>query len=329
MNGLSDLDLRLDPWEVDYGTELPLGVPREDPADAKVDPAVERPLAEWAPILPELAAGTLPRLVFVDGVRRVEARVIARRAGRIVHGAFGSYGVGHVEVADGAARLGDAHIDRILVLDSGESAPETVEIGPALAYRPVSVAACDPLAPLARLQEEMRLAEEQRARELAARGDALVVADGPLTFADPARGGALGYVKRLFELYLDPSLLGVLAALPAGARTPLFALRSARRFARYSWFLRLAAAAPGETDLAGLVRLEVADAVGVEAARRLADATASFLPRFAPSRGRDPRAPQNLLPIGALETQLRRRLGDPRLIRRRIAARLAREAAHA
>jgi uncharacterized protein len=76
------------------------------------------------------------------------------------------------------------------------------------------------------------------------------------------------------------------------------------------------------------VRLEVSDAVGGEEARRLADATAAVLPAFAPSRSRDPRAPQNLLPIGALEAQLRRRLGDARLIRRRIASLLARETFH-
>jgi hypothetical protein len=33
---------------------------------------------------------------------------------------------------------------------------------------------------------------------------------------------------------------------------------------------------------------------------------------------RDARAPQNLLPIGALETRLRHRLGDPLLLRRSI-----------
>jgi hypothetical protein len=135
-------------------------------------------------------------------------------------------------------------------------------------------------------------------------------------------------VKRLFELYVEPALLGVLAALPAGTRSPLFALQAPTRFARYSWFLRLATPHAADSDLAGLVRLEVSACIGKEAALRLADATALTLPRFAPGRGRDPRSPQNLLPIGALESHLRRSLGDPRLIRRKIGARLA-EVVHA
>ena len=66
--------------------------------------------------------------------------------------------------------------------------------------------------------------------------------------------------------------------------------------------------------------------MGVEAARRLADATAALLPRFVPRRWRDPRSPQNLLPIGALEGSLRRHLGDARLIRRYVETLIAMEA---
>jgi hypothetical protein len=173
----------------------------------------------------------------------------------------------------------------------------------------------------------MRLAEERLARGLANQEGTLVVADGPLTFEDPVRGGALGYIKRLFKLYLPEQYLSFLAMLPAGARTPLFALRSTRRFARYAWFLRLARPHTTESDLSGIVRLEVSESVGVEAARHYANATAYLLPRFAPGRGRDPRSPQNLLPIGALEAQLRRQLGDVRLVRRHIESLIAREAA--
>src|SRR5207244_6713547 len=95
-----------------------------------------------------------------------------------------------------------------------------------LHYRPVSTSRREPGAPLMRIQEEMRLAEERLARRLSERTDTLVVTDGPLTFGDAKGGGAVGYVKRLFELYVDTALLGVLAALPAGWRSPLFALQS-------------------------------------------------------------------------------------------------------
>ena len=325
---LGALDLRLDPWEVEYGSELPAGSPAEATPESAVDVAVERAADDWQPLEPRAGLAAPARLVFVDGVRRIEARVISRVGSVLCHGAFGSYAVGCVEASRHVARLGEARVGRVLALDSGQSLADAVAVGPALHYRPVSSAASDVNEPLKRLQEEMRLAEEQLAREQADRADTLVVCDGPLSFADTLRGGAIGLVKRIHELYVGGALLRSLERLPAGWRSPLFALASPR-FARYSWFLRLAATRPGDSELAGLVRLEVADAVGLEAARRLADATAAVLPRFAPSRGRDPRAPQNLLPIGALESQLRRRLGDPRLIRRHIQALLAREAVHA
>jgi hypothetical protein len=76
-----------------------------------------------------------------------------------------------------------------------------------------------------------------------------------------------------------------------------------------------------------LFRVFFSYSVGLYAARQYANATAYLLPRFAPGRGRDPRSPQNLLPIGALEAQLRRRLGDVRLVRRHIESLIAREAA--
>ena len=42
------------------------------------------------------------------------------------------------------------------------------------------------------------------------------------------------------------------------------------------------------------------------------------LPRFASRPEHDPRAPQNLLPVGALEKRLRHELGDVAYIRRLI-----------
>lgn len=316
------LDLRLDPWEVEYGMEFPLGseaaAPRED-----VDLGVEAPAAEWAPLPPGPAISLPEKLAFVDGVRRVEARVVARRGGQLVHGAFGSFAVGAAVNEGGRIRIEEAQVERVLALDSGQSLGEALEVAPRLVYRPVSTPKCEPGAPLQRLQDEMRLAEERLARRLADHSDTLVVTDGPLGFGETVRGNAVGYVKRIFELYVERALLSVLASLPPGWRSPLFALTAPARFARYSWFLRLAAPHAGDSDLAGLVRLEVAASVGVDAARQLADATAAALPRFAPGRGRDPRAPQNLLPIGALEAHLRREMGDPRLLRRHVVAHLA------
>jgi hypothetical protein len=179
------------------------------------------------------------------------------------------------------------------------------------------------------IQREMRAAEEALARELAANPQALVICDGPLAFGNLGGGQAIGFIKRLFKLYVPPTALSIVRNLHVGQRSPMFAIRGARRFALYSWFIRLANPMPVDSDLTGLARLEVSEVVGVEAARALADTSTALLPDFVPSRGRDPRAPQNLLPIGAIEARLRRSLGDPRLIRRRVAALIASESRNA
>ena len=42
------------------------------------------------------------------------------------------------------------------------------------------------------------------------------------------------------------------------------------------------------------------------------------LPRYASESHKDPRAPQNLYPVGGLERELRRRLGDPDVLYRAL-----------
>ena len=74
----------------------------------------------------------------------------------------------------------------------------------------------------------------------------------------------------------------------------------------------------GEEGWAGILRGEVARSVGVARAVELADRAASELPRFAGRAHRDPRAPQNLAPIGGLEARLKHRMGDRRLAVRAI-----------
>lgn len=325
MSLFGQLQVRLDPWQVEYGAELRIESEEEALPDENIILDVEVPPEQWQPITPA-APRIHPRLIFVDGVRRIEARLVVRRADRICHGAFGSYAVGAVTVADGVATYGEPQVGRIVAVGSGESLTEIVPIAAGLEYRPVSIALGDPDGPLRGIQEQMRLAEERLGSVLADAENTLVVADGPLTFEEPLRGGAVGYIKRLFKLYVPSAHIGLLARLDAGQRTPLFALRSSRRFARYSWFLRLAAPMLGDSDLSGVVRLEIAETVGAERACTVANATAQLLPRFAPQRWHDPRSPQNLIPIGALEFQLRRHLGDARLVRRYIETLIAEEA---
>jgi hypothetical protein len=325
MTIFGQLQVRLDPWQVDYGAELRLDEGDDIGQYEGVALDVELPSGEWRPIAP---SGTMQpaQMVFVDGVRRLEARLIIRRGSRVNHGAFGSHAVGAVTVTERAASWAVPRVGRLVVMGSGETIDGPIAVAPDLIYNPISTFDTDPDAPLRAIQEQMRIEEERLGKELAHSEDTLVIADGPLTFQEASRGAVLGYIKRIFKLYIPQEHLGLLAELAAGERTPAFALRSSRRFGRFSWFLRLVAPQLGDSELAGIARLEVSETVGVEVARRLADASAALLPRFVPGRWRDPRSPQNLLPIGALETWLRRHLGDGRLMRRYIETLIAREA---
>src|SRR5712691_13293755 len=106
-----DLDVRLDPWYVDYGSELPLEADEPPAEDVVLD--VELPPGEWTPLTPPPIAP--PRLVFVDGVRRIEARLVVRRGDRVAHGAFGSFAVGSVVAGGGdVAACGEIRMQRLV-----------------------------------------------------------------------------------------------------------------------------------------------------------------------------------------------------------------------
>jgi hypothetical protein len=179
------------------------------------------------------------------------------------------------------------------------------------------------MAPVQCLQNAMRRREAELAETMAAAGG-MVFLDGPLTFVAESVRPVVGFVKRLLKPYLPPPQSGLLRTLAVGERTPLFLIEA--HTPRYSWYVRLGRGRPIDSAVAGIVRLETSGALGKDAARELADASARELPRFASSPERDPRAPQNVYPIGGLETALRHRLGDHLVVRRAIESRLQREA---
>ncbi|MFI5007985.1 MAG: hypothetical protein ACHQKZ_11120 [Solirubrobacterales bacterium] len=303
--------LRLDPWAAEYDGAIQIPEGGEEPS-VRVDTGVEsRP---WAPVRPAPAA--LPRRAFfVDGVRRIEQRLLIDDGGRTVFGLFASFGVGAVEVA-GSARVGHERVGRLLVAGGGLALePFDVAIGGrALTFLPETVAENTPAAPVQGLQNAMRRSETGLAERLAPEAD-VVFLDGPLTFLASARGPVVGIVKRQLRPYLDAGPAALLKHLAVGERTPIFLIEPARE-PRYSWYLRIGAPRPVDSTLAGLVRLETSASLDLAAVRALADTSARYLPRFASDPARDPRAPQNLYPVGALEARLRHRLGDALVIRR-------------
>ena len=125
-------------------------------------------------------------------------------------------------------------------------------------------------------------------------------------------------MKRFVRAYLDPEHDALLPRLRPGERTPLFALvYEGQPLERYAWYLRLAADRPPWHPHAGLVRCEVRAAVGADVAASIADRTAAALPRFV-GRQSDPRYPQNLAPVSALEARLAHRMGHRELARRAL-----------
>jgi hypothetical protein len=312
----SSYTLRLDPWAPEYEGMVQLG---DDLEPASVDIRVERPV--WEAVRP--APGPVAaRIAFVDGVRRIERRLVVIEGERSYFGLLGSYGVGAVYV-DSSARVGHEMVGRVLVTGGGyKTRPFEAAVDGRLRLRfePVTEADPDPGAPVDGLQTAMRQSEASLAERLAAEVD-VVFQDGPLTYLTAAaRGAVVGFVKRLLRPYLDPSAQALLPRLAVGERTPVFLI--AGRDPRYSWYLRIAHGRVIESELTGIARLEAPAARGLDEARQLADLSARLLPRFASDAARDPRAPQNLYPIGGLEAQLKHRLGDPAVVRRAIEAQL-------
>lgn len=299
----------VEPWAPDYGAS----VGELEPTGAQVEVGVERTEPDWRPVPP-----TGPRadtVGFVDGVRRVDAQVwVTGHDGQVRQGLCASYAAGVVRCNGGAA-LERVEVRREVLCSAGDLEP--------IHARHVTYA---PMTRPGEGAETLQLALQQRMRELEigvtarARDAELLVVDGPLRGRQDLPN-AVGFVKTHQVSYLPATVADVVGQLAPGERTPVFAMTTS--WSRYSWYLRL----PGVDGhpWAGVVRAEVSADLAVAEARRLADLATATLPAYASAAHKDPRAPQNLYPIGGLERALRRHLGDPALLYRslRAAARLA------
>lgn len=305
--------LRIDPWDPEYGASVEFEPDLGPPPGLDLEVEVR---GDWAPV-PAPPRLEIPNCTFVDGVRRIDARLFAEDEATEAPALAGSWAVG-CAVSKLPPRVTEVVVGRELVVGGGLAAG-AIEVaigGRQLRFEARSVPGITPVDPIQGLQNAMREAEARLAERLVTSGDTdLLVSDGPLTYF--AAGPAVGLIKRQSRSYLDPERARVLSRLRVGERTPIFKLGE-QRLERYSWYLRLAEQRPIDGAMAGIVRLEVAAQSGLEEASRLAELTCAVLPRFAPRPGRDPRAPQNLFPVGALESVLRHRLGDAALVRRAL-----------
>jgi hypothetical protein len=318
------MPLRLLPWAPEYGTALQADAHE---AEAAIDVTVEGP---WRAV--PAPDGDVPPLCIVDGVRRAEAHALDEDArGELCFALFGSYATGAVALDGAGARVLDAslRVERRLLQTGG--APGAVELrsgAAALRFRAETPAgargANDLVAALNRamLDDEAKLAER-----LSLDTGVLTLVDGPLRLRSPGPR-VVGYVKRVQRWYLDAGQQQLLPRLRAGERTPLFRILEPSR-ERTSWFLRIAELGPQFHPLGGVIRLEAPGTLPLAEAAALAEQCALALPRLASSPVRDPRSPQNLVPVGALERELTRRLGDRRWVARLIRERVGGAAAHA
>jgi len=297
----------VDPWDPSYG--IANEVEGLDPTSAEVNPSVELEANDWQPINPVGPEAASVR--FVDGVRRIEARVwLDDGAGGAQPGICASYAAGAVR-CDYTARIGPVMIDRGLFTAFGHADPVVTRAG----EFPVRLAASGSVEALSlALQERMGLAEVSAADAASEEGPTdLLVVDGPLRGRQHL-SDAVGYVKTHHVVYLPLELHAVVGTLAPGQRSPLFLLGTS--WSRLAWYFRL----PGEFDIpwSGIVRGECSPDLPMPRAIKLADAATRVLQRFASEPHKEPRAPQNLYPIAGLERELRRRLGDPLVIYRAL-----------
>ncbi len=304
--------LHVETWAPDYGSpyEQDIGLADQERVDEGVEVA-----GHWDPI--DGTDDGIAAVAFVDGVRRIDARLTIDDPAGPVPGICGSFGVGAV-VWDRSARMSEVvrtSIQRLAVFGRGRAAPVPVA-SPQLAYRSEAVPDDDPGALIQRFHGAMRRAEGALAEELG-RSGVFVVGDGPIN--DLSATEKVGYVKTHRAPYLSPERAPVVGRLRTGQRTPLFLIGKGGTYERYSWYVRLAELAGGHS-WTGVVRGEVSAALPAARAATIADRTAALLPLVASEGHIDPRAPQNLVPIAALERELRRRLGDPGIVYRELRA---------
>jgi hypothetical protein len=371
----------VDAWDPAYGTNLEL----EDflgESTARVEVNVELPASRWRAIDPDQDRAVPAALLFVDGVRRIEARVwieenppdggLAPEASAAL---CASYAAGVVCCCGPQAHIAAVETRRGLFTVAPRAESIVTWAGEYTACR--TKAHPDRPLPVTLSQAlQRRLGDIEVQVAVAARasvaghgvpeGGDLLVIDGPLRGRQHLPR-AIGYIKSHRTTYLPAQLNALVAALRPGQRTPVFLIGTS--WDRHTWYLRLpgaaypgaanpgaaypgaanpgaaypsaanpgladpgrvdpraaypGAASPGSAGLggppwAGIVRIECSADLPVSEVTNLAALSQACLGRFASAEYKDTRAPQNLYPIAGLERELRRRLGDPRLLYRAL-----------
>lgn len=333
-------NIRLESWGTDYDT--PISLNQEDSLlDDAIDLNVE--CDEWVGRRPSCEPALPNRILFVDGRRRLDTRFIGQNGNEILYGAFATIAVGAVLVDRATRRsaVSELIVKRAIAI-GGISHSETIPptrvpcplgSGAEIIYSTyITDAESEPQKPIALVQKAMREEEAKLAVKLAIDPDVLVVRDGPLLHKPyKAPESTLGYVKTMGKAYLTGDSAKLLWELQLGERTPIFSIGKQKSPKRHwSWYLRsgqqqIDHKQLGYHDLHGIVRLDLYGEVPLNKATEIADQSTYLIPQYASHPSRDPRAPQNLTPVGGLEKELGRHMGDKGVIERRLRTFLASE----
>ena len=297
----------VDPWDPAYGAsvESELG---QSAIVAEI--AIEVPAELWMPRDPPPSTEIPDAVLFVDGVRRVEARAWIEQGDTAVPGIFASYAAGAVR-CDGVAKIVDPLVGRGVFAPGPGLADIDTRHGRFVAHPADDATPQKLMKTLLAAMADLEVEVAERARRA---GDELLLLDGPLKHRRHVPH-AVGIVKTHDVKYLEPEQDRTVGLLGAGQRTPVFRV-DAQPFRRYSWYVRLPG--PPGGPWAGIVRCEATGALAPPAVIALADTVTAVLPTFASAPHKDARAPQNLYPIGGLERDLRHRLGDAAVLYRAL-----------
>lgn len=269
----SRMRFHVDGWDPTYGSSVEDAEHGIADSTAKVTPHTELAPADWKPISPSQVSAP-GAVLFVDGVRRVEARIWieqppstepATSPDNTVRDArmalCASYAAGAVCCCPGrGAHLLTIDYRRGLFTTATNAADVPTTAG---TYKATSTPDNEDqnLAVLLSTALQRQLTDLEVLVATHARtaltghgvpeGSDLLVVDGPL------RGRthlprALGFIKSHRTAYLPPDLHAMIATLAPGERSPVFLMGTS--WDRHAWYLRLPCA-PG-APWAGIVRLE-------------------------------------------------------------------------
>jgi uncharacterized protein len=321
---------RLESWGTDY--DSPINFNDEENTTVKsIDLTVES--EKWKALQPDRFANLPKQIVFVDGRCRLDSRFLGQKDREILYGVFATLAVGAVRVDRNTQRATclEPKIKRAIAIGGNLTPPITCIPCPLGSNTTLRYDLCltssenNPKAALFSIQKAMLEAEARLAEQFNGDRSIFVIRDGPLLYGSyKSPGLTMGYVKTMGKQYLTGDAAKLLWNLKLGERTPIFSIGKPKSFkSHWSWYLRsgeqnIIPKKLGYHDLHGIVRLDLYSEVPLEKAVEIANLSTILIPEYASHPVRDPRAPQNLTPVGGLEKELGRHMGDKKVVERRI-----------